>query len=231
MIKSTNRQRGAVGWSVSIVFHAGLLIFGAAWLIRPARIQVEAGKSAMEIDFAVEAPVPVPVITPPAPTLPPTPVPPPQPVQTVPIAKPVQPEALAAPQPVLIPPPKTSVTPDKPKPPKPAKQPKPELARQKSSIFNGAVAAQPDELHNEPPEYPEASRTAHEEGDVFLRVEVTAAGEPESITIERSSGYSRLDHAAEHAVQHWKFHPATTAGVPVSSEVFVPIHFKLEAAG
>jgi protein TonB len=224
MIESTDRQREAVGWSVSIVVHVGLLILGAAWLIQPARIQVTPGKTSTEIDFAVEAPVPVPVTSPPTPAPPPAPVPAPQPKQAVPIAKPVQPKAPAPPQPVVIPPPKTSVAPAKPP------HPKPPLATQQSSVSNRTIAAQPDELHNEPPEYPNASRAAREEGDVLLKVEVTAAGEPASVTIERSSGYSRLDHAAQHAVQHWKFHPASIAGMPLSSEIFVPVHFKLQDA-
>jgi protein TonB len=82
-------------------------------------------------------------------------------------------------------------------------------------------------LHNEPPEYPEESRVAREQGVVILQVEVTAAGEPANVSILQSSGYFRLDQAARHAVQHWKFHPAMTAGIPVSCEADVPVRFEL----
>jgi protein TonB len=83
-------------------------------------------------------------------------------------------------------------------------------------------------LHNKPPEYPEESRIAHEQGVVILRVEVTATGEPAAVSILKSSGYFQLDQTARRAVQHWKFHPAMTAGIPVSSEADVPVHFKLQ---
>jgi protein TonB len=106
--------------------------------------------------------------------------------------------------------------------------PKASPAKETSSAFKGAVQAQPDELHNEPPEYPEESRAAREQGVVILQVEVTATGEPASLSILKSSGYFRLDQAARRAVQRWKFHPAMTAGIPVSSEADVPVRFKLQ---
>ncbi len=97
-----------------------------------------------------------------------------------------------------------------------------------SRASRGAIDAQPDELHNAPPEYPEAARVAHEEGTVILRVEVSAGGTPTHVSIQQSSGYSQLDRAAREAIEHWKFHPALVAGMPVSSEADVPVHFKLE---
>jgi protein TonB len=61
-----------------------------------------------------------------------------------------------------------------------------------------------------------------------LRVQVTAAGEPASVNILNSSGFFRLDQAARRAVMDWKFHPGRAAGLPVPSEVDVPVHFKLQ---
>jgi protein TonB len=220
MIESTDRQRGLVGWSVSILLHVGLLIFGAALLIQPARFHVEAGKTSTEIEFALE---PVPVVTP---TPPPAPVPPPS-VQPVPALEPVNPEIAPAPQPIIVPPQPDPVAPAKPQPPKPAVS-KASPVKEATSASKGAIQAQPDELHNEPPEYPEDSRAAREQGTVILRVEVTAAGQPATISILKSSGYFRLDQAARRAVQHWKFHPGMTAGIPVSSAADVPVHFKLQ---
>src|SRR5208282_2368437 len=103
---STDRQRGIVGWSISILFHAGLLIFGAALLIQPARFHVEAGKTSTEIEFAIET---VPVITPP----PPAPIPPP-PSQPVPAPEPVKSEIAPAAQSIIVPPPPIPVAPTKP---------------------------------------------------------------------------------------------------------------------
>jgi protein TonB len=94
--------------------------------------------------------------------------------------------------------------------------------------FKGAIQAQPDDLQNEPPEYPDESRIAREQGVVILKVEVTAEGIPTTVSILQSSGFFRLDQAARQAVRHWKFHPALIAGIPVSSEANVPVRFKLQ---
>jgi protein TonB len=221
MIAATDRQRELVGWSLSILFHAGLLIIGAALLIQPARFHVEPGKTSTEIDFAIEL---VSVTTP---SPPPVPVPPP-PVQPMLPPEPVKAEIAPTPEPIALPPPPSPVVQAKPQAPSPPASPKVSPAKETSSAAKGAVQAQPDELHNEPPEYPEESRIAQEQGVVILRVEVTAAGEPASVSMLKSSGFFRLDQAARRAVQHWKFHPGTTAGIPVPSEADVPVHFKLQ---
>jgi len=226
MIETTDRQRGLVGWSASILLHAGLLIFGVAWLIQPARFHVEAGKTSTEMELTIES-VSVPPVTVPAPTPPPVPVPSP-PVQPVPLPVPIRPEVAATPEAIFTPPLPSTVVPSKPLSAKPLASPKASPAKETSSASKGAIQAQPDELHNEPPAYPEESRAAREQGVVILRVEVTAAGEPATVSILKSSGYFRLDQAARRAVQRWKFHPALTAGLPVSSEADVPVHFKLE---
>ena len=95
-------------------------------------------------------------------------------------------------------------------------------------MSKGAVQAAPDALHNEPPEYPEESQAAHEQGVVMLRVEVTAGGAPTQVTVLKSSGYFRLDQAARKAVAHWRFLPAMNAGMAVASETDVPVRFKLQ---
>jgi protein TonB len=226
MIRPTDRQRLVVCWSTSILLHAGLLIFGVAFLIKPARVRVEAGKTSTEIELVIEpAPVSTPAPPPPPSTLvrPQLP-PPPQPVIAV---KLVKPEVSPNPEPTFAAP-SSALAPPKTQPARmPAKQ-NAAPAHESSSASRGALQAVPDELHNEPPEYPDESRIAREQGLVILRVEVTAAGEPAQIRILESSGYFRLDQAARRAVQDWKFHPALSAGIPVSSEVDVPVRFKLQ---
>ena len=142
--------------------------------------------------------------------------------------EPVKAEIAPTPEPIALPPPPSPVVQAKPQAPSPPAPTKVSPAKETSSAAKGAVQAQPDELHNEPPEYPEESRIAQEQGVVILRVEVTAAGEPASVSMLKSSGFFRLDQAARRAVQHWKFHPGTTAGIPVPSEADVPVHFKLQ---
>jgi protein TonB len=225
MIGTTNRRRWLVCWGISVLLHAALLTLGATLLIKAARFQVRAGKTSTEIDLVIE-PASALALHPPV-TAParPSPLRPEEPPAAIPVlAKPVAP-----------PHPQTAVTPPS-SPAIPAKaqpsvfpiKPKTVMTRAASNPSTGAVQAQPDELHNEPPEYPEESRAAREEGVVILRVEVTVGGEPTSVSILKSSGYFRLDQAARRAVKQWKFSPAITAGIPVSSEADVPVHFKLQ---
>jgi protein TonB len=85
-----------------------------------------------------------------------------------------------------------------------------------------------DYLNNPKPTYPPASRRLHQEGEVLLRVRVSAEGHPESIEIKQSSGFPRLDHAAEAAVSRWRFVPARRGDVAIPVWVQVPITFNLQ---
>jgi periplasmic protein TonB len=203
MFESTDRERGLTGWCASILLHAGLLIFCAAWLIQPARFHVDPGKTSTEMDLIFTT----------------TPVP---------VTAPIKPQVTTKPESSFTPPMPSVASPAKPQPQKLVALSKPAPTRETSSPARGAIQAQPDDLHNEPPEYPEESRLAREQGVVILQVEVTAEGEPARVSILKSSGYFQLDEAARHAVQRWKFHPAMMAGTPVPSAAEVPVHFKLQ---
>jgi periplasmic protein TonB len=226
MLAPNDQQRWLTSWGVSVLLHAGLLVFGIAWLLQPARFHVKAGETSTEINLAIE-PAPNPALIPPPRLSPPTP--PPLPLeQPTPSPKPVQP--VLAVKPVAIFTPSAEPMIDRAKPPsaKTSVVPKSSHVHEASSETKGAIKAQPDDLHNEPPEYPEESRIAGEQGAVILQVQVTAAGEPARVAILKSSGFFRLDQAARHAVEHWKFHPGMLAGIPVPSEADVPVHFKLQ---
>jgi len=149
-------------------------------------------------------------------------------VQTARVPEPVKPQIKSLPEPVVTASSAPAIAQARPRAIKPPVAHKSSSTNEASNAAKGAVQAEPDDLHNEPPEYPEESRAAREQGVVILRVEVTSAGEPATVSILKSSGYFRLDQAAKHAVQHWKFHPAMTAGIPMSSEANVPVHFKLQ---
>ncbi len=95
--------------------------------------------------------------------------------------------------------------------------------------FQGAtVEAQPMEQSNPPPIYPFLARRHGWEGLVRLRVHVSAEGQPQSIDIVRSSGYSVLDQAAVSAVWRWCFVPASRGDRSVDSWVEVPVIFRLK---
>ncbi|MFZ4536957.1 energy transducer TonB [Propionivibrio sp.] len=85
-----------------------------------------------------------------------------------------------------------------------------------------------DYLNNPKPTYPPASRRLHEEGEVVLRVRVSAEGHPESVEIKQSSGFPRLDRAAEAAVSRWRFVPARRGDVAIAVWIQVPITFNLQ---
>jgi len=76
--------------------------------------------------------------------------------------------------------------------------------------------------------YPMESRHKREQGTVILRVLVNATGIPEKIEVEKSSGYPRLDRAAQDAIKHWRFHPESKDGISRSTWGLVPIAFRLD---
>lgn len=84
-------------------------------------------------------------------------------------------------------------------------------------------------LKNPAPAYPVMSRRLGEEGRVVLRVFVSAEGRPEQIELKNSSGFPRLDQAAEEAVRRWKFAPARRGDEAVATWVAVPIVFNLRS--
>ena len=79
------------------------------------------------------------------------------------------------------------------------------------------------------PEYPRASLRYLEEGDVVLRIAVNAAGEVNILSIERSSGFGRLDLSAIAYARTLKGEPArNSAGEPVAGEFRLPLSFRIE---
>ncbi|OAI14834.1 hypothetical protein A1507_01125 [Methylomonas koyamae] len=85
-----------------------------------------------------------------------------------------------------------------------------------------------DYLNNPPPAYPSISRQLGEQGKVYLRVLVNVEGNVEQVALRKSSGYERLDAAAQETVKKWRFVPAKRAEQAVAAWVVVPISFSLE---
>jgi protein TonB len=75
--------------------------------------------------------------------------------------------------------------------------------------------------------YPRDSLLHGEHGTVVLRVLVGTDGLPQTVEIEKSSGWPRLDIAARDAVRRWTFQPGTRDGMPHSAWARVPIAFDL----
>lgn len=87
-----------------------------------------------------------------------------------------------------------------------------------------------DYLNNPKPEYPALSRRLGEEGKVVLSVLINEQGRAEQVRIKRSSGFSRLDEAAQRAVKTWSYRAGTRNGVPEAMWFDVPVLFKLDDA-
>jgi protein TonB len=96
------------------------------------------------------------------------------------------------------------------------------------STGEALVEAMPNYRSNPLPEYPYIARQRHWEGVVWLLVDVSAEGLVDDVDVERSCGYRALDRSARKTVQRWEFTPAMRAGLPVESQVRIPVRFSLE---
>jgi protein TonB len=204
-------------------------VFGMVWLVN-AKITPPAIKPSLPpmMVSLVSSPAPEPEVVPLVPT-------PPQPVvkKQKPIVKqkPVMPEPVVS-EPVAQP---VAVSEAPPTPAAPAVEAKPpvvtEVAQAKPEPepvieppkFGAAY------LHNPPPSYPQSARRLGEQGRVVLRVLVSSNGEADTVALEDSSGYSKLDEAAIQAVKKWRFVPAKRSNQPISAYVLVPVKFSLES--
>lgn len=83
-------------------------------------------------------------------------------------------------------------------------------------------------IHQEAPKYPIEALRNNESGTVQLRVSVDKEGMPADVSIEKSSGSRSLDRAARAAVSQWRFSPKFENGVPVPSDILIPVEFKAE---
>jgi protein TonB len=101
-------------------------------------------------------------------------------------------------------------------------------APKKADVFTEANF-QANYGYNPKPVYPGIARRHHWEGQVTLRVHVSADGTSASVRVQRSSGHEELDESAVVAVKKWRFIPAKRGDTPVSSSVLVPIVFNLKS--
>jgi protein TonB len=82
-------------------------------------------------------------------------------------------------------------------------------------------------LRNPAPDYPPAAQKRGLEGKVVLKVHVLASGQPDTVTVAKSSGHQILDDAALKAVTQWAFAPARRGQTAVDGWVHVPLTFKI----
>jgi protein TonB len=157
-------------------------------------------------------------------------------VEQPPAAAPLSPVSAATPAIVREPkrPPRPRLSQAAPAPPSaraapveamPAEAP---VASAPEPVARETTSARPRYKTNPEPPYPVLARRRRQEGVVLLAVRVDAAGRPETVEIQTSSGFAALDEAAVAAVKTWEFEPGRLGGAPVPSQVEVPIRFQLE---
>ena len=159
---------------------------------------------------------------------------PPKPVPPKPVLTPkVQPTVVAS---ARTPTPQDMVVPAAPEPPPPAPAVPTQSAQPTAPI---STAPEPAPL---PPKilpssavgylvepklaYPPASLELGESGMATLEVLVDEQGRVKDVSVNKSSGYPRLDRAAVTAMRSARFKPYVENGVPRSVRVLAPINFK-----
>jgi protein TonB len=86
-------------------------------------------------------------------------------------------------------------------------------------------------LNNPLPVYPPLSKRLGEQGQVLVKVLISAQGYAQQAAIAQSSGFKRLDEAALNAVHSWRFVPGKRGGVPEAMWFNVPVEFGLKQSG
>jgi protein TonB len=82
--------------------------------------------------------------------------------------------------------------------------------------------------HCAKPDYPSASRRMEEEGTVTLKFLIGVDGRVLQADIEKTSGFTRLDEAARHALSKCQFRPGTVDGQPEQSWANIKYTWRLE---
>jgi protein TonB len=166
------------------------------------------------------------------------PPPPPPPAAEVP-PPPSQPEVVAPPPLVQTPRPPVQLVATTPEPvphPSPVAStapPAPPAAA--APVFSGPSTVQAGDLSaqmtsGKAPRYPIESRRKREQGTVTLLLTLGVDGRVSTISISKSSGFSRLDDAARDAVRNWRWAPTIRDGQPVLVRGVVEIPFVLKPA-
>ena len=78
-----------------------------------------------------------------------------------------------------------------------------------------------------PPRYPPAMLRRGVQGEVMLRILVTADGRPEKIEVEKSSGHREFDRSAMQAARNWRFNAGVRDGASYAGWALVPVRFTL----
>jgi TonB family protein len=98
-----------------------------------------------------------------------------------------------------------------------------ETAPIRFQISQGVLDA--NKIHDEQPKYPPMARIAHIQGDVVLRVTISAKGDVEDLNVV--SGHPLLIQAAIDGVRQWKYTPYLLKGKPVEVDTVITVKFHM----
>ncbi|AQG98223.1 energy transducer TonB [Burkholderia sp. KK1] len=225
---SNGNPRVIAACAAVVAIHVALL--GAALTLRneplPRPIEAKSITAQLISETPQPAPQPVAVETPPPPKPVPQPVPKPQPkpkvkpkIEPKPTPMPVTdaPSQIAAPAPEPTPPAPPQAAPP---PAAPAiGKPSMDLAAPKNVAHLSCNIAQPD--------YPAMAKRRGETGTAVIRLTVGLSGKIENVTLQKSSGSSRLDDAALDAVRGSACSPYKENGEAIRATATVPFVFSL----
>ena len=209
--------------------HAGAFwALGSGWLQPPVQVATEHIVSAQVIALQAD---PLPAV---AAAQPKTQKPEPKPV-----VKPVKPKVLSTKQQQAEDVPKVTETAKAPQTPTSSAQENAAASStQGDASKSSAQAGVPQEriepssnanyLNNPKPEYPALSQRMGEEGTVRIRVFVLRNGTAQEASVQKTSGYPRLDAAALKAALSWRYVPGTVGGDARDMWVITPVRFKLD---
>lgn len=83
-------------------------------------------------------------------------------------------------------------------------------------------------LGNRRPKYPEQSLRKKEQGRVTLIAHVLPSGKASHVSIKQSSGFTRLDNAAQKAAEKYHYRPAMQHGKPIAYDYIFTITFSIQ---
>lgn len=101
-----------------------------------------------------------------------------------------------------------------------------QLAPSRQLFRVGSGVTPPRAIFQPNPEFSESARAVKYQGKATLGLIVSAEGKPMKVRILSPLG-AGLDAKAVHAVESWRFEPATRDGQPVSVEIAVEVDFHL----
>jgi len=227
MVIVSDRFSSPPGISRNTVIAGSVIMFhvAALWALQSGLIRKAA-------DVIIPVEILSQFIDPPKPVEPPPPPPPAPPQRKLTTPPPPRPMAIRTPTPapnaptgVLTPPPPPApiAVPTPPAPPAPPAPPPASPAPPSVQM----PSSNADYLQNPKPVYPSMSKRLGEQGKTIVRVLIGADGLPKQTSIRQSSGFDRLDEAAQAAVMSWRYVPGKRNGVVEPMEFNVPINWVL----